>query len=287
MTDQMTSLHDIRDNKEDLLIFLHIPKTAGTSFYKSVASQLKNDETLLLYGFKRTSAMISEEIQSMDASSRNRIRFIAGHQVWYGIHNLFPERRPRYVTFLRDPVSRVVSEYWKIMRTPQHALHSLFMETKPSVTDFLSGKITPLTTNHMTVFLGRSKVSEWHNIEQCARNDPTLLGQAFMNLRKFWYVGLKESFLSDLHRLGRLLKVECDELHHNKPEEIPDARKCISLQEIEMCAMNNQMDCLLYHSATLMHDTQEPQSFVLDLSSDRGTRLESERISKDKNLAVN
>ena len=107
---------------EDLYIFLHIPYTAGTTFRNAILNSFNPGATLTLYGKEKSSGIVKRDISDLATEERNSIRFILGHQVWYGIHELF-ERSPKYITFLRDPVARVFADYYKILRDPKHSLH--------------------------------------------------------------------------------------------------------------------------------------------------------------------
>jgi hypothetical protein len=241
---------------QDLLIFIHIPKSAGTSFANGVVQALGPEQSLFLYGKHRTSEAITAEIGALLAERRDAIKFIAGHQVWHGIHELFPGRRPRYMTFLRDPVARVVSDYYKILRTPANELHEPAIRGAGSLESFVRGALTPYVVNHMTVFLGRDVVLEDHNAEQCVPGDDALLARAEQRLRDFWFVGLTESYAADLAVLRDLTGLAIPELNVHRTDRA--GRRQIDRKVIETCARSNQMDAYLYHLAALIHDDQAP-----------------------------
>jgi hypothetical protein len=241
---------------KDLLIFLHLPKTAGTSLMTAMQTLLRPDEVLLIYGASRTSEMIAREIETLTGGQRDAIRFIAGHQVWYGIHELFPGRTPRYLTFLREPVARVISDYYKILRTPSNQYHEQMTRANTSLEEFLQGGVSPFAINHMTVLLARDRVTPGHNGEQCALDDPALLARAAENLRNFWFVGLTESYEADLARIRGLTGLPIEELTMNRrpahqKEELP-------AELIELGARANRMDAQLYELARRIHGSQAP-----------------------------
>lgn len=98
------------------IIYLHIPKTAGTSFRKSAEQYFGPDQVLNDYGEK--SANTSEDIKSAFYTSNDvaRLRktgveykFLTGHFTLAKYREIFPESP--VVTFFRNPVDRVVSEY--------------------------------------------------------------------------------------------------------------------------------------------------------------------------------
>jgi hypothetical protein len=248
---------------KELLIFLHLGKTAGTSFVEAASAQFGEHEYLSLYGIGRTSDLITAEIEALTPERRDAVRFIAGHQVWFGIHELFPNRRPRYVTFLRDPVARVFSIYYKAFITPTNQFHERMLREQTTLEAFVNGEVTGLVFNHMSVMLGRDRVRAQHNVDQCERWNDALLQRAIANLRTFWFVGLTESYATDLARLRDLTRLTIPERRSNRslqPPERAEAPPAI----IEACAGNNRMDQLLYHVAALMRESQSPAPLADD-----------------------
>lgn len=90
------------------LIFIHIHKTAGTTFHDVVQKHFRQDQILFLHGTFDLSDCAAS-IQAAQAERSERIEYIAGHFP-FGLHkHLGCEQN--YVTFLRDPVERVFSHY--------------------------------------------------------------------------------------------------------------------------------------------------------------------------------
>ncbi len=98
------------------IIYLHIPKTAGTSFRKSAEQYFGPDQVLNDYGEK--SSNTSEDIRSAFYDSNDiaalrkvgvKYKFLTGHFSLAKYREIFPNSP--IVTFFRNPVERVVSEY--------------------------------------------------------------------------------------------------------------------------------------------------------------------------------
>lgn len=97
-----------RTKPEYIYLYQHVPKCAGTSVLRSLR-QLK--KASLILGFKcKTKAEVLERANRELKINPNYLRAIAGHRVYYGLHEL-SSAPPRYFTFLRHPVKRIISLY--------------------------------------------------------------------------------------------------------------------------------------------------------------------------------
>ena len=112
-----------------MVFFLHIPKTAGTTFYDVVKANhisflkpkadenpkeyLKNtitkDTAIRLPGGYKTAPQVLNCINQLSRKKKQSISFIGGH-VGYGFHNTISQR-VQYISFIRDPRERIISDY--------------------------------------------------------------------------------------------------------------------------------------------------------------------------------
>lgn len=78
-----------------------------------IQENLRQQELLPLYGKNRT-VLTREEVFStigaLSKAQRDRVKLIYGHEVHYGVHELF-DRPTKYFTFVRHPVDRAFSFY--------------------------------------------------------------------------------------------------------------------------------------------------------------------------------
>ena len=101
----------------ELVIFQHMPKTAGTSLRKAMLANYARDESMLLYGADertggpppRRPAEYREWYRTLDPERRERMRLVASHSA--NCLMRFVDRPFRVLSLLRDPVDRVASLY--------------------------------------------------------------------------------------------------------------------------------------------------------------------------------
>lgn len=238
-----------------MLYFLHMPKTAGTSLVHGLEKGLPEGSLLRLYGRSKDRAEIRRYVQGLSPSEREKLRVVAGHQVWYGIHRIFNDPEPRYITFLRTPVSRVVSNYYKILRTPEHALHPLLQEEEISLHDFVRRGVSPHLCNHQTALLAREEPDGNHNAELCVEWDEQLFNRAVNRLKSFAYVGTKETWNQDREHLSESLGVPIPEEQVHRPPGDPNNMMAeLEPNLIAEIAQHNRMDTALYDYAAILRE---------------------------------
>ena len=95
----------IKLSDDDVLYYLHIPKTAGTSLITILDGYFKNQEVLRLHAWKYLLPKMPLDF--------SKFRFVRGHY-GYGFYRLLP-KKPIYLTVLRDPKDVIVSSYKMIL----------------------------------------------------------------------------------------------------------------------------------------------------------------------------
>lgn len=166
-------------------IFLHIPKTAGTTLLDILDRQYP---AAAIHSFGGDAHASVAQFKAMDEQSRAQIRLLRGHMA-YGLHEYLPRPAP-YFTILRDPVARVISYYNYILRTPPHYLYETVTSNNMSLQELLESGL-PLMMNDGQVRL----ISGVWGEPGFGEVTPEMLETAKKNLAEsFIVVGLTEQF---------------------------------------------------------------------------------------------
>lgn len=169
----------------EALIFLHIPKTAGTTLNRIIEWQY-NPVSIFTVDPHRIRATVAR-FKTFSEQRRRRFRVVRGHLL-YGIHEFLPQGAT-YITMLREPVARLLSTYAFILRRPLHPLHRKLKSGRLSVQDLI--RMTPHRQNLQCRFISGIGIS--------GNCDERVLEVAKENLtRAFRVVGLCERFQESL-----------------------------------------------------------------------------------------
>src|SRR4051812_30440612 len=97
------------------VIFLHVPKASGTTLIKLLHRWYPREE-IYEVGTRPRAEHLAE------LRARPGVRLVLGHAA-FGLHEAMSEPA-RYITVLREPVARVISQFHYTSRTPQHPLYA-------------------------------------------------------------------------------------------------------------------------------------------------------------------
>ncbi len=175
------------------VIFLHIPKTAGTTVHRLLDSEYRPEE---VYTVLRQGERFAD-FTELPTAERAQIRMLKGH-FHFGAHRALPQPA-RYFTILREPVERVISNYHFLCEHTELMLSGEVTARHRNLRDFaVNGGPLP-TDNVQTRYL--AGVGDEVPQGQCTE---AMLAQARRNLREhFDFVGLMERFDETLVFLKR------------------------------------------------------------------------------------
>lgn len=251
--------------QEKSLIFLHIPSTAGVTLSWIIRRQFPQNATI---GMNiESDPECIDEFKHLPEKRRAEIRYLGGH-IPFGLHEYLP-CPSTYITILREPVDRVISHYYHVLRTPRHPFYD---ESKNmSLQDYVSSGIFSDLSNGQTRWI--SGVTEV-GVLPTSRPLPTeTLEIAKRNLQEhFTVVMLTERFDESLILLKRALGWRTRNIlytkHHvgrNRPPKDEIASDTLKLIE-----RYNELDIQLYEFAKQMFEeriSQQDSSFRRDLQT--------------------
>ncbi|XP_070580271.1 heparan-sulfate 6-O-sulfotransferase 3-B-like [Ptychodera flava] len=117
---KVTSVHPLYTKAS--VAFVHLPKSGGTSveeFLFPIVGQ---------QGFQIGVAYCSHFIEAAHILSKSKNQLFLYSKRTYGLHEFTPKGKPfMYVTWLREPVDRIVSAYYYIKKT-RPTFHTMYMK---------------------------------------------------------------------------------------------------------------------------------------------------------------
>lgn len=237
------------------LYFLHIPKTAGTTFSKFLAAHFKDDEVC--------SAHLWRQLIALPPADMSAARLIWGH--FYSFLFMRLPTPTRYLVFLRDPIERAISHYAHILSHEEHYFHRRALALG-SFRAFLRDSETGTTVNNFQVRslaldLDPQAIAETLTLEERSQGElerrlltspfdrplTQMLETAKIRLKQMCFVGITE-------RYDESINLFCNRFHWPSPgysiplnvnRRGPNARR-IGQDDLALLRRINQADCDLY-----------------------------------------
>ncbi len=237
------------DKAEKAVIFLHIPKTAGTALQVMIRQQFRQSG---IYELDNKDARRSMDIfKGMADRDKKKFRAVVGH-MWFGLHESMP-KPCTYITLLREPIDRVVSHYYYVRRMSAHYLHQEVISRNLSLKDYLEQKLSTELNNGQTRLLSGEMDENRYPFGTCPRE---LLDRAKNNLKEhFSVVGIQERYTDTLRLLEKVFGWKISYFHKNVTSNRP-ALEDIPRRTIEVIRKYNQLDIELYVYAREIFEEQ-------------------------------
>ncbi len=200
--------------------FLHIPKTAGTTFRVLLENHFHMDAICPAYEFFQIGQYSDEELR--------RFRLFRGH-MGYNLVNYLPQK-PRVMVMLRDPMERAVSHFEYIRRDPGHPKHRIIHERKMGLNEYLldpvlSAEITNAQVRPLAHLADRQTLRElmkgsrsqdefaraWRHRDGVLPPEDELLDVALRRLESLDFVGMAEQLEQGMELAAWLLEAPAPE----------------------------------------------------------------------------
>jgi hypothetical protein len=118
---------------DEAVIFLHVPKTAGTTLNRLIEWEYPLFEIYSIDPvFFRWSA---SHLWQLPARRLKRMRMFKGHML-FGLHKVLPQRAT-YITVLREPIDRVISAFYFMRSYMLHPAYWQFRRENWTLEDFV------------------------------------------------------------------------------------------------------------------------------------------------------
>lgn len=211
------------------LISLHIPKTAGTSF-RNVLKQTYGKRSVVRLDIDHADQIrVNEKVYTKNTLPK-KIKVIHGHFTYEKLiqHFNFSEKTP-IITWLRDPVDRVISNYFFLYKIIQNKLN------EDDSYDNLSPRMLKTIEEFASYEENRNVMSKFLN---------------GADLNKFTFIGNQNNFKSDLQDLATILNwKEAPYFEHNITGK---SKKEISSEIKSFIAEMNSEDVKLVEEVKLL-----------------------------------
>lgn len=188
---------------------------------------------------------MQDAINMISADPTCYIQCFYGHFT-YGIHNYF-NRPCNYMTFLRDPIERVISEYYFLLMEPSHGpyVSKQIRTNNMTLMDYVSSKDEAFVrrTNNMQTSFISGKSNPQHADLQLAKE----------NLRKHFTFGIAERFNESLFLFQKKFGWQSIQRYHpffKNPSRPP--KNQLSSEVLQKIKEKNELDILLYDEACML-----------------------------------
>lgn len=234
------------DRHSKTIIFLHLPKAAGTTLKDILHRQYRADEVYQLDNTQFIQAQ--EKFKQLRQQEKSQLKIVTGH-MYFGLHK-FIASPTTYITMLRNPIDRVISYYYFVKNLPTHEDYELIKTKNISLKDYCQMPRENMN-NGQTRFLSGTR-----EFENCG-ND--MLAIAKQNLQKHFLVtGVQEKFDESLLLLQEKLGWKRTPFYYrrNTNRSRSYARLGITPDILATIEKYNELDLELYEYVNKIFDLE-------------------------------
>lgn len=247
--------NSIKTKEIEQLLFVHIPKTAGTSLNQMLAEAVLG--TAEFKHYNSTAILIKDK-------GRRSNPVVMGH-VHFDAYKAL-STQCKIFTFLRDPIDRAISSFEFMQSHPETWLGQLAQGTLTEFfeNDYVVQSICELQTRllgteinlqKLYAELKNNRITENEYYKSITAAGLALVGEVELirakeRVRGMFFVGFTESFSNDAAKLFEKLGLPCPEVRQsNRTPDQFRKRDKYTAQEIELLRKLNRYDIELYEYA--------------------------------------
>ena len=236
-------------SRNQTLIFLHIPKTAGTTLSHILDRCYPKNQ---IFNFKDPIDRDAiENFKRFAEEKREAYRLIKGH-FSFGFHRHLPGDST-YLTFLREPIARTLSFYYYARSHPDHYLYPLLENGGVELRTLLR-KRTAVTHEFFNLQTCMIAGDEWEDIERPA--DREAVERAKQNLGSRFRLGLTEKFDASLRLLSKRFGWKIGSYRKRNVTRKKPSIETVDSETHELLSEANALDIELYQFACELFEAQ-------------------------------
>jgi hypothetical protein len=260
----------IQIQSDDVLFFMHIPKTGGLSLIQLLDTHFQPSEIFPLH-----SVSSWKELEAFPPEQLVSYRLVRGH-FRFGpydrqIFRYFCQN-PLILTMLRDPVARTISAYRYVKRSKRARIHEEVVSRQMSLLDFAtyppySSRIVNVQT---LIVLGVVSGAPNRPDDPNTLSDEATLALAKQKLESFAFFGLTERFEESVRLLHFTFGWPmAEKVPSENVSPVPSARTSIDAAALAAIERKTHLDVDLYAFAEELFEARV-QQMQEELSRDEG-----------------
>ena len=237
LTDLLASLAFSRTKGKPRLVFLHLPRTGGTALAKDILFPNFPRSYWCHVNYRQDLEPVggAHDPLRWTESRRGRVRLLAGHMP-VDFAQYFPGPS-EYVTLLRDPIARTISDYYFCRRNRTNPAHEA--ARKYSLIEFVE-RGHGLTHNCYARWLSNAIYGAVY------RTDDEMLEAARKNLTTFAFVGITELFDASVRRICEKCGLTQYPLSSRNRNDATPRGKDVSVAARRVIYRHNELDRAIY-----------------------------------------
>jgi hypothetical protein len=220
------------------LLFMHIPKAAGTTL-RSILDLQYGRKNVITY-YNQPNEQLLENLDYLLRAGRHDYKALVGH-FNFGVHEKLT-RPASYITFLRDPVSRAISSYYENLTRGEEIVFG-DDGARLSLSQCLDRSPEYFANQHLKMLIGRATMHETDrsDLENCINN----------MVEHFSFVGITEYFNASILLLSKQLQwrpCQFGNMNLRKMEtnvEDADVTRLIELNQLDLELYEHWCEVLL------------------------------------------